>query len=322
LLVFLASCGGREATPPLTEAPYRPIAAFLGYDGGTDKRQHDRFEESVRSCMEAIGFRYVPLPYVAEPSGGAFGPPLGLFGSIDLAALSRYKHEFGYGVTAVLDELRQAEARMRAGMEDPNAIVFGGLPVDEQAAYQEAVEGGGDPGRPGCLASAEAEVDPDPVVWHRLEAAYAQLRDRVASDARSVELDRLWSACLKASGHDFDSEDEIRRSLKPKMDRIVGAQRLRDAGGRDVTVVGAQSLRTPSHVGRGDRDDFAGVDRRVLAELRTHEMAIARADLDCRARIQPERDRIEAGYEEEFLRVHRQDLEHVRHRWNPGPARG
>jgi hypothetical protein len=272
--------------------------------------------------MEALGFRYVPVSYVAEPSGGTFGPPVGLFGSIDVAAIARYKHEFGYGITAVVDELRQAKARLRAGMEDPNAIVFAGLSTDDQVAFREALEGGSDPARPGCLASAAAEVDPDPDVLHGLEAAYAHLRDRLASDARSVELDRRWTACLRASGHDFDSEDEIRRYLKPKMDRIVGAKRLRDAGGRDVTVIGAQALRTPSHAHRGERDDFAGIDRRDLAELRTEEMGIVRADLDCQARIQPERHRIEAGYEEEFLRIHRQELELVKHRWSPVQARG
>lgn len=139
--------------------------------------------------MQAEGFRYVPVPYVEQPRGGIFGSPLGLFGSIDRAAASEYKREFGYGVTAVIDELRQARADVRAGIEDPNAAIYAGLSPRHQRTYREALEGGGGE-HVGCLASSQAKVDPAPDVLRRLEVAYAELQERVdaCGDFLSEEL--------------------------------------------------------------------------------------------------------------------------------------
>ncbi|MGH8973960.1 MAG: hypothetical protein ACRD0C_12255 [Acidimicrobiia bacterium] len=199
------------------------------------------------------------------------------------------------------DELRRARADNAAGRPDPNAIQLTGVDPLRRQDWQAALEQ--------CRQDVDRAVNPDPAILDRLEDAYADMEESLASDPRSRDLDRRWQTCLKAKGFPFADDEEITHHLMPGLVKAAGPTGRQTADG---FVLGVRALTTD---GNHDGDEFAAVDAGALDRLRDEEMAIAAADLDCRAQLRRQADALRAGYEAAFITEHRVDLEAVRAQW-------
>jgi hypothetical protein len=279
-----------------------PLDELLGFgvepsaeDRAEDEQLQRRVEQLIADCMSAQGFEYV----VIDPSGGGT-----LAGPWDLPP-HEFAQQYGYGITTI--------DREQLASGDPNSEIVEAMSVPERQAYYQALYGemvtvdeNGDlakraltpgaapaPDTESCSARAGSEVygdteapanDGQTDAFGPLQQELSALYERVENDQRVVDARTAWSDCMADAGHPgfadiYDPSVEV-------SDRATALM--------------------------GDSMDLAAADPAALEELRAHEIAVATADLACRADYDATRQDVQAELEQSFIDDNRAELEQYR----------
>lgn len=283
--LMVAACGGDEAT----NEPPAELEDQLGFgDEGIVERQA-RVESSIRDCMKAQGFDYVPVDPLAQRAA--------LTGKARMSD-EEFLEQFGYGISTLFG---------RGGKtSNPNDAYRRSLTAADRAAY-DRVLWGDSPGLTfaeavdndladelgGCTKRATSAVFGGAALLATLQARFDQLEERIVQDQRMVRAVESWSACMADDGYRYNEPEDIDADLIERFQAIVGAG----------TRPGATA--PPA---RG-----ASYDRGALAQLQRTEVGAARADLRCEKRhITPVELEVRPQYEEGFRKQNRSLISQVR----------
>ena len=277
----LALAGCTTPTPPADDS-LGAIDRFwadlrAGNDYGDAVDQHNRMQEDIAACMNALGFEYTP---VASEIDVVTAVDLGLE-----RGTREYAEEFGYGIST---DDQGYYAMTAATADDPNARYVAGLSAAARAEYEIALRGGELVGEEqampawderGCsgyaenraylLVEATETMDPD-TLWQEEE----RMRDAILLDDRLVSLHEDWSGCMADAGHpdlaipwDGDRRGDGYATIRAAFEeRYLEIQLEQPASDDDVG---------------GARSGVAALQ--VKSELDEREISMAVADVDCRA---------------------------------------
>jgi hypothetical protein len=281
----VAACGGDE---PAADRPVE-LEDQLGFgDEGIVERQA-RVEGSIRDCMKAQGFDYVPVDPLAQRAA--------LTGKARMSD-EEFLEQFGYGISTLFGR--------GGGTSNPNDDYRKSLPPADRAAY-DRVLWGDTPGLTfaeavdndladelgGCTKRATSAVFGGAALLATLQAKFDQLEERIVQDQRMVRAVERWSECMADDGYQYEEPEEIDADLIERFQAIVGAG----------TRPGATAPST-----RG-----ATYDRGALTRLQRTEVGAARADLKCEKReITPVELKVRPQYEEGFRKQNRSLIAQVR----------
>jgi hypothetical protein len=290
-----------------------PLAKALGYDSAQQPDQaaqeaeyrarEQKRQEAVAECMRTEGFEYTP--YVPEQMFGGVGfePP-----GWDLTR-KEYVEKYGFGMSTTFEDSNQPPEPedMPKPEDDPNYVYTQGLSQTEQEAYNKALYGeqsfeepvdGGDGTTEttaaamafemaGCFGKAEEALNGGKVtdedqafaedINKRLETFYQQLQ----ADKRVVEANREYATCMSGKGFpEIDKQQAAYEKVSEKMNVIYesmnGPTMTNEDGSTMATIAGAP---LPAEGGGGT--GAPQVDQAKLAEIKTYELAVAKADLEC-----------------------------------------
>jgi len=190
-----------------------PLSWFVSGDPGSPEAQRS-YEESVAACMAAKGFVYYPFD-----SAAGQGQPA------TVSAMTSYRNNFGYGLTASQSTAShqspaspattlapepaalqgQSASELGSALQANEAYVASLSPARRQT-YYEALSGGlltGEPGATGLGCEAQANIERSanlPVTDPAIRAAYtADLSADFSSPAWSAAL-TAWRACMQSAG--------------------------------------------------------------------------------------------------------------------------
>lgn len=300
LAVLSAGCsadggaGGPEgAAPPADDAARGAVDAFFAEmsalrDMGDAIDQHSALQEDVAACMNALGFEYTPIAPGAELDDVRTAADLGL-----VRGTREYAEQFGFGITT--DDMGYY-AMSAAQVDDPNTVYVDSLSPEARAEYDRALWGSsedadeGDPAAAagGCFAEAQARAGAmleasgafDPQAFFEEEMA---MRESIQSDDRVVTLHEAWSSCMADAGFpglvtpgDNVFSGDAMLAIRDEFDARVVALQSEIADVSDPSVkLGLAALQAKE-------------------ELADREIAMAVADVDCRA---------SSGYADALLEV-------------------
>lgn len=281
----VAACGGDEAA---TDRPVE-LEDQLGFgDEGIVERQA-RVEGSIRDCMKAQGFDYVPVDPLAQRAA--------LTGKAQMSD-EEFLQQFGYGISTLFG---------RGGKtSNPNDDYRRSLSPADRAAY-DRVLWGDSPGLTfaeavdndladelgGCTKRATSAVFGGAALLATLQGKFDQLEERIVQDQRMVRAVERWSRCMADEGYQYEEPEEIDADLIERFQSVVGAG----------TRPGATAPLEPG----------VSYDRGALARLQRTEVGAARADLKCEKReITPVELKVRPQYEDGFRKQNRGLIAQVR----------
>ncbi len=286
LSVVSSSCGGTSSESRGAPPEPQTLADFIGwgdFDEGAERQARtdlqDRIDGMLVDCMASRGLEYAPYE---GPTGER--PLLG-----EGLSDSEFRLQYGYGVfTGMLDEARwNTEDQEYEGLEpdewywsfadDPDYVAV----LDECTLQVEEDLGRPDPGFVETLYAAIDEA------WGPLHTEFEKMPERIEQDSRYVDAEKGWSACMEDRGFDFAREEEIEAYLMAKRGEY-----------EEEANLGTVLLNEPF-----ERDIQPFVDE---------EMAIAAADVACRAELDSLRSELQREYEGWFIADHRDRLEKIR----------
>ena len=284
--MLIAGCGAQE------EKPAEPVEfeETLGFSGAGIIERQSRVEGEIQACMKAQGFEYIPVdPLVQERA---------LTGRAQTE--EEFIKQFGSGISTLFDR------GLGRGQTDPNDRIRKSLSGADRAAYDrvlsgenpgatfaEAVDSGDFSELGGCTKQAsEAEFGGTAVVTTVL-GKLDELDERIVQDQRMRRAAEKWSACMLAKGYRYEEEGEIEEDLTERFQAIVGS------------AVKPGALTPP--------DPKLRYDRPALAKLRSEEVRISVADLECENReVDPVERIVRPQYEAAFRRDNRRLIARVR----------
>lgn len=273
-LAGLAGCGGDKADAARSDVP---LEEQLGLgDEGIRLRQTNA-ENSVRDCMKAQGFDYVPVDPNAQQAA--------LTGAQGMSEAD-FEKQYGYGITTLYEQRRQL------AIAGPNKTIRDSLSEPDRKAYDKALHGGdptatfydaidtGDFTRlGGCLKTATEQVFGGADVLTSLSAKLDELDEKIRADARMVKAVKDWSACMREAGFDgLEEQEEVDEILAQKLEEIVGSP-------EDIAETGGASE----------------YDKAALAALQQEEVAMVAADIKCEEEhVEDVEEEVTAEYEADF----------------------
>lgn len=279
-LAVLASCGGSDS-----EATVFEDAGFLAVPGEGSGIADEiaimkSANEAAAGCMREQGYPYQPWSGFELMADSALtAPPLGT---------AEYAEQRGYGLLFNFPEqiLTHPSAK-----QDPNQVFFDGLSDEEKFAYSQTRLGvdGGDGVR---RASVDEELyDEGGCLGRELRAAgnyergnllgslfgpYEQLEDQVNADARLLDYDEGWSACMAEAGFQFESSPRARASFQAHFDELWASVVF------PATAVPIDEVQSMSEADRTElyslQPEF---DRDQWQRWRDEEITVATADAEC-----------------------------------------
>lgn len=286
LSVIPTSCGGTTSESRGVPPEPQTLDEFLGwadFDESDERQAHVDLRGTIDGmlveCMAGRGLDYAPYE---GPTGER--PLLG-----EGLSDSEFRLQYGYGVfTGMLDDARwNTEDQDFEGLEpDEWYWAFADDP-DYMAALDECtVQVETELGRPepGFVEALSASLDE---AWGPLNSELEELPKRIENDSRYVEAERAWSACMDDNGFDFVGEEAIDDYLMAKLGDF-----------EEEANLGTVLLTEPF-----EKDIQPFIDE---------EMAIAAADVTCRAELDSLRKEIQREYEGWFIDDHRDELEKIR----------
>lgn len=322
MLLVASGCGNSpDPADPAAAAGTSPLEQYMGkgFSSGTgggprvmrigedrepteeELSQRRQIESAIARCMQAEGFRYVPVGPEADPKSkfdDAFKLPP-----------DKFAEQYGYGISTI--DLSNPEENDN----DPNTAIRNALSAQAKKAYDKALNGAdGNDGRvvigsgksqtkstpSGCRGKAVTEVmgDPgkrlDPSKFDSLFKDLRALQQRIESDERVTTAAKAWSDCMADAGRaGFTKPADAPAKVSDKLDVLTGQQSSRGA------KTGPPSLEN--------------VDPQKLAELRKFEIDLAKADQSCRAKTYDAAyKKAQLELEQEFVDAHQAELEQFR----------
>lgn len=256
---------------------HRPVGlpAYLGWrDAQTPElaaREERVVQHRIAACMGGLG-----LPYreSVEPPPGI---PDADLGPSDWAA------KWGFGVSTSVGVLNATPPAT-----DPNLAYIESLAPEPGAAYRAALFGSD--AVPGCNARAnELVYGRHDRLLAGLAPDLARLEDKIARDARIVDADARWMACISTP------------SFRPSSRRRFGQEAIELVTRRLEAVMGPPP-------GKPD------VDRSALARLQAFEIELALRGFDCDEGVRPVSEAVRLEHESRFVEDHRAALDDVKAR--------
>jgi hypothetical protein len=276
---LVAGCGGEEAERAAAEQTPADIEDQLGFSQSGIMARQTRVEASIRDCMKAQGFDYIPIDPYAERAA--------LTGSSRLSDEDFLK-QFGYGISTLWGRGNPAA--------DPNFRFRSGLPPADRRAYDralwgenkgatftEAVDSGNFDKLGGCTRKATQAVFGGAQVLTQLTRRLDLMEEQMLEDQRMVRAIEKWSECITRRGYRYEEPEAIDEDLFERMEALVGP------------------LPSQFATGPAPGETAPSFDRAALAELQREEVAIARADLACEVEhIEPVEEAVAKEYQSRF----------------------
>lgn len=277
----LAGCHSSPASDSAsTGLDIDPLAVVSDYIGNSDEVTKQQ-EQIITQCMQEQGFTYTPIDYTSDGTSAA---------SSWLSPSREYVTEHGYGIVDnYIDFAADKPAR------DTNTSYYDGLSAAEQTAYDSALLGdfaktGSNEGQTwkdqGCTgkaehAIAEAQLNPPQIIQQASE-----FRNTLGNDAKITAILSDWGTCMSDAGY----PDEPRWGF----------------GG---------TLDTKVNTFFADRPDATATDPAVV-KLKSEEVTVALADLDCAEKVHFDRRYVDTMTELEkgFVNEHKAELDEA-HIW-------
>jgi hypothetical protein len=331
-VLALAGCGNNSpgATNSPNSADKSPLAEYMGdgfsmdSSGGISIRngsnqplteeelnQERQVEDSVVTCMQTAGFRYVAVPPESLPKSkfdDAFNLPP-----------DKFAEQYGYGISTIDPKAPVEDA------SNPNTPIRNALSATAKKAYDKALNGaagsdgrvvvgtkdGSAPAPPtdlGCRGKAVEAVfgkrldkGEEMKKYESLFKDLEALQRRIMADARVVAATQAWSDCLANAGKPgYKKPEDTRRKVEQKLAALTGQQNGPGAG----RSKGPELVKQPS---------LDKVDAVKLADLRKFEIDLAKADQQCKAKgYDAEHKKADYELEKEFVTEHKAELEQYR----------
>lgn len=310
-----------------------PLSEYMGSDftgagpggfrvaiGGNDEQpteeqlaQRRRVEDAIATCMRSQGFRYVPVPPESNPKdkfAAAFRLPP-----------DKFAEQYGYGISTI--DFSQADS------EDPNTSIRNALSPRARAAYDKALNGQQQPqtndsgggakvtvrGPGGCrgkaidqvygagtAASKGARGAQEMRQFDSLFRDLETLSNRIQNDPKVVAAARTWSDCMadkRQTG--LHKPEDAREKVMQRFDQLMGIH----PGANKPVTIGPDSLKN--------------VDPAKLATVRRYELAVAKADYDCRQQGYDKTYKdVQYAAEREFIADHKNILEQFKEAHSEG----
>lgn len=277
--IALGACGDEPVAP--ADRPPVDVEDQLGFDEAGIIARQSRVETSIRDCMRAEGFEYVPVDPLAQRAA--------VLGSSRLSD-EEFLQQFGYGISTLWGRGR-AEAdpnerlRLALGAADRRAydrVLWGENPG---ATFSAAVDSGDFAALGGCTRKATEAVFGGAQVLTQVQGKLDALEERILQDQRMVRAIESWSACVAEAGYRYEEPEAIDSDLFERMEKIVGP-----LPGQFATGPAA-----------GEKP--RAYSRAKLAKLQQEEVAIARTDHRCELdHITPVEEQVTPQYSEDFRR--------------------
>ena len=288
-----AQDGGARATDAPGDGTKGAVDAFFDEmtalrDMGDAIDQHSALQEDVAACMNALGFEYTPIAPGAELDEVPTAADLGL-----ARGTREYAEQFGFGITT--DDMGYY-AMSAAQVDDPNTVYVESLSPEARAEYDRALWGSpedvdaDDPAAEaeGCFAEAQARAGAvleasgafDPQAFFDEEMA---MREAIQTDDRVVALHDAWSECMADAG--------FPGLVTPGDNLFTGDAMLAVRNEFEARIIALQGEITDV----SDPSVKLGLAAlQAKEELADREIAMAVADVDCRA---------SSGYSDALLEV-------------------
>jgi hypothetical protein len=260
------------------------------------------YQDALAACMKEQGFDYVPFVLPVRFSFRREG--VGVIsvddGSTPSLPPDQFAKQYGYGISTVDKSADQPPA-------DPNDAIVDAMSAAERVAYYHALYG---PAvalqKDGTLAHKELNIDdascfskagtetedqqvtvttsPALNAFAGLTSEMGALTQRELADPRMVAAMQTWTDCMAAAGYPgYTDLNGPRQDVADRTTKVMGQA-------RDAT--------------KADPDE--------LATLRSFEIAVATADLDCRVAYDASFKTVQVDVEQQFIDSHRQELEQYR----------
>lgn len=327
-VLLIAGCGkdgnpSASGTSPSAQDK-SPLSEYMGSDftgssgggfrvaiGGSDEQPTEqqladrrKVEDAIARCMQAQGFRYVPVPPEADQKDK--------FAEAFRLPPDKFAEQYGYGISTM--DFSKADS------EDPNTKIRDALSDRAKTAYDKALNGqreprssdtggakatnGGGPG--GCRGKALDEVYGAGTAdkkgrdgaqeMRRFESLFTDLdalRKRIGDDPKVVEAAKTWADCMAdAKQTGLHKPDDAREKVMQRFNQLLGVQ----PGEKKGISIGPDSLKN--------------IDPAKLADVRKYELAMAKADYDCRQKGYDKTYKdVQYAAEREFIQDHKTILE-------------
>jgi hypothetical protein len=311
------------------------LADFWGYGEDFDpaeeearyREQEMKLQQSIAECMAAEGFEYTP--YVHEESFEYYGPEQ------DLTEEERML-KYGYGYfTYMLEETAAFEEGAFEEewdpSDDPNWVYQESLSESERQAYEIALWGNwenfeesgptyDDEGNEiweepdwseigGCQNLAQEEIyggfGPDPemdALYEELWPKQEELYERIQADARIVEANEKWSACMADTGYTFTTQEDIWMYLDELGQDLWSEQEQYsiqiDEQAQALPEEEREAFYEESYA---DFGPWGGATEEEIQALAEEELAIAAADWGCRGDLTELMEEVTEEYESQFI---------------------
>ena len=304
------------------------------------KEQNKKAQELVATCMTTQGFEYIPFtggfsdfnPFdqFGDMTKAEYAKKWGY-------AISTMINPDGSSVEGSPNSAAPSEE-----VTDPNQKIREAMSESEGAAYDKALYGfspdegplatgtsddSGDPETPppafepsGCQAQG-FQNGLDQKGEESMQKAYEDLSKRVEADPRNKAAKRAYRSCMKTAGYpEVKTPDEPYNVVQEKMSKLweQSAEDTNGGAGSDnsdgsssgVTTVDGESsggvtVEDGSTIVVGDPGGASfgpKVDAKELKKVQKYELALAVAELPCRATFELATFEIQNEYEEKFIK--------------------
>ncbi|MEJ7764059.1 MAG: hypothetical protein WKF86_01045 [Acidimicrobiales bacterium] len=278
----IAGCGGEKkeesnGAGPDPKATDKPVEDQLGFETDGILQRQNKVEDLIRTCMKAKGFEYTPVDPAAQRAA--------LTGSATISD-EDFEKQFGYGITTLYEQ------RIKEAASGPNAEYRTSLDPAQRTAYDRtlygktvgvtfasAVDTGEFAKLGGCTKEATEQAFGGAQTLSTLQTKLDELDERIVADARMVDANKEWVACMRAAGFTGLKEpDDVDTRLEDKLEEIVGP--------------------TPR---AGVPTAPKSYDKAALADLQQEEVKLVGADLKCEEKhIEEVEKKVRAEYEKKF----------------------
>ena len=259
--VVITVVGCSSATRQNAAVEGTPLGAMFGYDPVYGESSPKVFDDKVRSCMVAAGFKYF-----GRANAGGESREL----AMDKARTS------GYGIAAG-SPFSNPESDKASQQASKDELYRESLSDSERIQYDLALIGpqrvaGEDlpMSQLGCVPNTQVELYGfEGQAPNSVQLMIDDIRAAVRADPVVIAVNRQWSACLASQGFPgLVSRDETLTALSKELDRELGGQQQ---PGDSSGVV-----------------QYSATDQQaqqILSAFRANEIATAVADVDCATKL-------------------------------------
>jgi hypothetical protein len=325
-----------------------PLASALGQDftnqdpatmQGKFKEQEQKRQDAVAECMRAQGWTYTP--YVQDFSTVSFQPP-----GYDLTR-KEYVEKYGFGIATSAEESNNQSTQTGPKPEDnPNFVYQQTLSPSDSEAYNKALYGSGinGPGSPdetgnasgdssgdvsnatastvvmtaensGCQGAAMQAMNggannpADKAFVEDFQKRLSTLFEKVQSDARVVAANRAYATCMAGKGYpEIDKPDTAQQKVSEKMNAAMGSDDGSGSATAATVAVAVAGTAAKPVDGANSESGPPPFDPAKLAEVKTYELGVAKADLACGTDVLKTSYEVQHELEKAFVEQNKADV--------------